>query len=98
MLKMNRGNTRLFRNNVGAYKGREGQWVQFGLMKGSGDLIGWEIIEITPEMVGTKIARFLSVEVKAENGGRVSEAQKNWADRVNESGGRAVVVNNNEKV
>lgn len=90
---MNRGNTRLFRNNVGAYKGKDGQWIQFGLMKGSGDLIGWETIEITPDMVGTKIARFLSVEVKAEKGGRISEAQKTWSDRVNGAGGRAIIVN-----
>ncbi len=93
MMKLNRGNSRVFRNNVGTGYTRSGNIINFGLMKGSGDLIGWETIEITPDMVGQKIARFLSVEVKAEKGGRASKYQKQWSENVNNAGGRAVIAN-----
>ena len=89
-MKMNTRNSRVFRNNVGSYKTDKG-WIKFGLMQGSGDLIGWETVEITPEMVGSKIARFLSIEVKRENG-RLSHEQEVWKNMVNGSGGRAIVA------
>ena len=81
-----KGNTRVFRNNVGMIQG-----VSFGLHKGSADLIGWETIEITPEMVGQKIARFLSVEVKTPIG-KVRKEQTVWLDMVNKTGGRAIIA------
>lgn len=59
-----------------------------GLTKGSGDYIGWETIVITPEMVGKKVAVFLSVEVKRPKGRRSTE-QKNWEKVVQSSGGKA---------
>jgi len=96
--KLNRGNTRVFRNNVGSATTNKGEFIKFGLEVGSGDLIGWESIEITPEMVGQKIARFLSVEVKNGNGGRTTEAQKNWCNIVNRFGGRAIITNNVEEL
>lgn len=90
-IKGNRDGKRLFRNNVGTATTKDGRFISFGLHKGSADLIGWESIEITPEMVGEKIARFLSVEVKAKNG-RVSDAQNLWASVVNNAGGRAIIA------
>lgn len=101
---------RLFRNNVGMgffgkitretkkLMSRMGfSLVRVGLIKGSGDLIGWESIEVTPDMVGQRVARFLSVETKRTSGGRLSDEQKNWLDQVNAAGGRAIVVNNPEE-
>lgn len=103
-------NVRLFRNNVGMgffgkitretkkIMARMGfSLVRVGLIKGSGDLIGWESIEVTPDMVGQRVARFLSVETKRTRGGRLSDEQKNWLDQVNAAGGRAIVVNNPEE-
>jgi hypothetical protein len=52
------GNTRLFRNNTGTLRDANGRPVQFGLCKGSADLIGYRTITITPEMVGQQVAVF----------------------------------------
>jgi hypothetical protein len=76
-------NTRMFRNNVGMING-----VQFGLCKFSADLIGFRTVIITPDMVGTSIAQFVSIEVKTEKG-KVSEGQQKWHDMVIKSGGLA---------
>ena len=96
-------NMRIFRNNIGvATIGNvlnidggmaiieNPRTVRFGLHVGSGDYIGWETVVITPEMVGAKIARFLSIEIKTDSG-RLSPEQINWLDNVNGSGGRAFV-------
>ena len=62
-----------------------------GLQKGSGDLIGWQSITITPDMVGTVIAKFVSVEVKTTKGGE-REDQVIWKNVVNQHGGAAIVA------
>ena len=83
---------RAFRNNVGAYKDHAtGRVIRYGLIQGSGDLIGWRTVTITPEMVGQTVAQFLSVEVKAPKG-RVRPEQLNWAEAVNRAGGVAVIA------
>jgi hypothetical protein len=61
-----------------------------GLFVGSGDLIGWRSIEVTPEMVGRRIATFVSLETKSAKG-RSSKEQVNWHDQVNGAGGIALV-------
>ena len=93
---------RLFRNNVGtAYQGKmatiSGQrvlsnprFINFGLCVGSSDLIGWTEIEITPEMVGQKIAVFTAIEVKTENG-KTTPLQDNFIETVRNAGGIAKV-------
>ena len=86
-----RPDTRIFRNHTGSVQDRHGRWHTFGLAKGSADLIGWQSIEITADMVGQRIAQFLSVEVKTPTG-RVRPEQEAWARTVNAHGGRAVVV------
>lgn len=97
---------KLFRNNVGALEDKRGIPVRYGLANDSaamnkvlksGDLIGWETITITPEMVGREIAQFLSAECK-EEGWRYTAtarevAQNNWALTVLAGGGRALFVN-----
>ena len=83
---------KVFRNNVGAYKDpRSGRVIRYGLMTGSADLIGWRTVVITPDMVGTRIAQFVSVEVKAPKG-VVRPEQQTWADNVRKGGGIAVVA------
>lgn len=84
---------KVFRNNIGVAKFANGQTVRYGVgPNGAGDYIGWETVTVTPDMVGQKIARFTSVEMKDEKGGRVSDEQRHWAEVVNASGGRAVIV------
>jgi hypothetical protein len=85
------GNCRLFRNNTGTLKDANGRPVQFGLCKGSADLIGWTTRTITPEMVGTQVAVFTSIEVKTATG-RVKPEQQQWLDAVQAAGGVAGVA------
>lgn len=96
----------LFRNNRGAGRMESGNYVRYGLANDSktlgdavksADLIGWESFVVTPEWVGHTVARFLSVEVKAEHwkySGTLQElAQIKWAALVNSEGGRAIITN-----
>lgn len=67
-----------------------------GLCKGSGDLIGWTPVVITPEMVGRTVAVFTSIECKETGGGRTSEEQKKFADAVVGAGGIAGIAASEE--
>ena len=85
---------RLFRNETGKLPDpRTGRWVQFGLAKGSSDLIGFKTIKVTPEMVGKDLAVFCSVEVKT-NTGQLSKYQHNWLQVVKNAGGIVGVARN----
>lgn len=90
-LKCSNGKTRLFRNNTGVLRDQKGRPVQFGLCKGSADLIGWQSVVVTPEMVGKTVAVFTSLEVKTALG-RVSPEQEQWQRAVKAAGGLAAVV------
>ena len=82
-----RPDLRLFRNQVGQLPDpRSGRWVQFGLAKGSSDLIGFKTVEITPEMVCEKVAVFTSIEIKTPIG-RLTKQQQNWLTAVKNAGG-----------
>lgn len=63
---------------------------------GACDLPGWTTVVITPEMVGSKLAVFTSIECKASKGGRASDDQLNWRDQVQKSGGIAGIANSPE--
>jgi len=82
---------RMFRNNVGAIKAPDGRVIRYGLCNGSADLIGWQTVTITPEMIGQRFARFLSVEVKAPKG-RLTHEQETWRAAVLRAGGIAIVA------
>lgn len=83
---------RLFRNQVGQLPDpRTGRPVQFGLARGSADLIGWRTVTITPDMVGLRVAVFTSIEVKTTTG-RLTPAQHNWLGVVRGAGGIAGVA------
>ena len=82
-----RSDLRLFRNETGKLPDpRTGRWVQFGLAKGSSDLIGFKTVKITSEMIGQEIAQFVSLEIKTERG-KLSTMQQNWLQKVKSSGG-----------
>lgn len=96
-----RTNATMWRNNVGT--GWVGQTsrtkdggvyiknarpLKAGLCVGSSDLIGFTQVEITPEMVGKKIAVFTAIEVKTANGRRRKE-QINFCEFVKSKGGKA---------
>jgi hypothetical protein len=86
-----RPDVRIFRNQVGVYRLEDGRVITSGLCKGSADLVGWQSVTITPEMVGQTVAVFLSVEVKAPKG-RARPEQENWAAFVKKAGGKSVIA------
>ena len=87
-----RPDLRLFRNQVGQLPDpRTGRPVQFGLARGSADLIGWRSVVITPEMVGQRVAVFTSLEIKTPTG-RLTPAQQAWLGAVHNAGGIAGVA------
>ena len=87
-----RPDCRLFRNQVGQLPDpRTGRPVQFGLARGSADLIGWRSLVITPEMVGQRIAVFTSIEVKTPTG-RIRPDQQAWLNTVRNAGGIAGIA------
>ena len=85
------GNTRLWRNNTGTLRDQHGRPVQFGLCKGSADLIGYRTVTITPEMVGQQVAVFLSIEVKTPTG-RLRPEQLACMETVQAAGGISCVA------
>lgn len=99
-----RPDVKLFRNNVGSgWQGekvqhtqgllvlRNPRFIRFGLCEGSSDLIGFEVVTVTPDMVGQRIARFLAPETKA-TAGRATEAQRRFCHVVSDAGGGAGFV------
>jgi len=107
---MHRRDIRLFRNNVGlAFQGeivsdenrmiviKNYRRIRFGLIDGSGDYIGWKSVIITQEMVGKKIAQFLSVETKKVKGVRKPN-QINWCIVINKNGGIGLFIDDPEVI
>jgi hypothetical protein len=94
-LEATRKGWRVFRNNVGCLMDQRGVPVRYGLMVGSGDLIGWRPVTITPDMVGQTLAQFVSLEIKGPRG-RMSPEQARWAAMVEEAGGLTLVVRSTE--
>lgn len=109
-LALSRDDVRLFRNNVGTgwvggpiSRTRDGAIVlqhprplHAGLCKGSADLIGWKSVTVTPDMVGEKLAVFLSVEVK-DTRGKPRPEQTIWYDNVRLAGGIAIIAHSVEE-
>ena len=86
---------RAMRNNNGVakYKASDGttRVVRYGLGNGTGDIIGWRTETITPDMVGQKIARFMSWETKYGDGKEEAD-QVQFRQEVTEAGGLAFVA------
>lgn len=101
---LNKGGTRLFRNNVGKawcgnkYTKRGNALIidnprplNAGLCTGSSDLIGMKSVTITPDMVGRTVAVFVAIEVKFGNN-TPSEEQVNFINLVKRMGGLSGVA------
>ena len=102
---------RMFRNNVG--KGWIGKTpydsktntatiqnarrFESGLCVGSSDLIGWTSVEITPEMVGSKVAIFTAFEVKTKSVAATPQ-QINFIGQIKKNGGFAGIVKSYDDV
>lgn len=67
-----------------------------GLINGSGDLIGWKTVTITPDMVGRRIAQFVSIECKSPHG-KPSPEQETWRDNVRAAGGIGCVARSQDE-
>lgn len=89
----------LFRNNRGKFRTLDGKRiVEAGLsVNGSSDLIGWRSVTITPEMVGSKIAVFLAIEVKTETG-KVSPEQQRFIDNLKAAGGIGFIARSKKDI
>ena len=81
---------KVFRNNVGVLKDKNGKYVRFGLVPGSSDLIGWKTIEIRDEHLGQQLAVFVALEIKTDKG-KLSAEQLNFLNSVHRAGGIANV-------
>lgn len=95
---------RVWRNNRGAGKLENGNFIRWGLCNDSAavgthvrsaDLIGIRPVLITQAMVGSTIGQFVSIEVKRPGwkpsaGDEHEQAQRRWADMINSMGGYAI--------
>ena len=95
-LACGRGPVRLWRNNTGALLDQQGRFVRFGLCKGSSDLIGLRALEITPQLVGRRIAQFVALEIKTPHG-VASPEQQAFLALVHQLGGVAAVYRSIEE-
>jgi hypothetical protein len=97
-----KGDVRLWRNNVGegwqghAHRNAVGKLVIvnprrliFGLCPGSSDLIGFRSVEITPQMVGQRVAVFTAIEVKANAKSPFRDGQEEFLHMIGNFGGIA---------
>lgn len=102
LLENSRLLSRVFVNLVGFFRGFRPNGSQFtvdaGLCKGSGDLIGWETVKITPDMVGRYVAIFKSIEVKDNANSKLQPGQQEWCDVVRAFGGIAIITHVPEEV
>lgn len=93
-------NARMFRNQVGTYImadpkcwscQKHGRRISSGFGKDSPDQVGWQTVVVTPEMVGTKVAVFVGMELKTGKR-KPTGGQYNWLKVIKDSGGIAGVV------
>lgn len=98
LLDISHGPTRLFRNNVGSYKDRQGNWVKYGVCNpGGSDMIGWHQVTITQDMVGCRVPVFFVVEGKVKPNKPTPE-QTNFVNAVKRAGGVGVIAYSVEDV
>lgn len=88
-----KGGDQVFENRIGTViDQRTNQYISFGVGgKGAADLIGWKTIEITPDMMGKKVAVFCAIEVKRP-GLEARTEQKAYLKKVDTAGGIAGVA------
>ena len=92
-LSLSKVKTITFRNAVGVGYTKDGSMFNYGLCKGSSDLIGITPVTITEDMVGKTIGVFTAIEIKkSRTGYKASDIQKRFIDMVNNNGGIAGVA------
>ncbi|HEX6215262.1 MAG TPA: VRR-NUC domain-containing protein [Vicinamibacterales bacterium] len=60
-------------------------------VEGMADLGGWRTVEITPDMVGSRIAQVVQLEGK-QGTDRLSAEQRRWLETVTQAGGLAAEI------
>lgn len=85
-------NIKLWRNNVGLFYNYRRDPIRCGLCPGSADLIGFESIIITPEMLGKRLAVFRADEIKKDKNQKLSPQQIEWLSMCKEMGAIINVV------
>lgn len=89
MLVASRRGHRLWRNNVGTASHQDGSVVRYGVAgNGAADLLGFTVVEITPDMVGRKVAVFTAVESKTGKQ-KPRQDQRDFLNMVRRKGGIA---------
>lgn len=63
---------------------------------GATDLNGWTTVEVTPEMVGRRIAVYTAIETKNSKGGHKRAGQINFVDQAAAAGAIAGFANSKE--
>lgn len=81
----------LFRNHCGALKDQRGKMLKFGLSPGSPDLVGWQSVTITADMLGQQLAIFVGIEIKMP-GEKPRQEQQHWLNTLSIAGGIAGVA------
>lgn len=87
----------VWRNNCGQHITAMGHAIRYGIANpGGSDLIGLRSVLVTPDMVGTRVAVFVAVEVK-DTAGRATPEQTNFLRTILEAGGIAMLVRSPEE-
>lgn len=98
MLALARAGVTTWRNNCGVARYEGGAVVRYGIANpGGSDLIGLRSIEVTPDMVGTRVAVFVAVEIKTP-AGRLSPEQRRFLDFVRDAGGIGFVARSEAEI
>lgn len=66
------------------------------LADGSPDWLGWESVEITPSMVGKRVAVFVGIEAKRASGGTLQDNQERFLNTLKDAGGISGVARDAE--
>lgn len=72
---------RLWRCNSGKVQLISKRWLELW-PKGTPDLIGFDSIIITPDMVGKRVAVFVGTELKATKTDKLKKKQIDWRDKI----------------
>lgn len=88
---------RMFRNQVGTYRLKDGRVISSGLCKGSSDLIGITPYVVKESDVGKTVGVFTAVEVKTPTG-KTGKLQENFIKFVQDNGGIGFVARDLEKI
>lgn len=75
---------------------RHAQLVDCGLVEGASDLVGWQAVTVTPDMVGQTVGVFVGIEVKTDTG-RLRGAQRVFLDVARQAGCRVGVARSEDE-